>query len=132
VVVAADGALSFTALKAGLRRPKFNIDQVAVGVKALIDLPRMSSTTVRAFCTQGMANEYVGCTAGIRGGGFLYTNYDTVSVGLVVHLGSLRESGKTPYDLLNASWTSPRLPSCSRVGGFSSTRPMSSQKEGTT
>ena len=40
VVVAADGVLSFTALKAGLRRPKFNIDQMAVGVKALIDLPK--------------------------------------------------------------------------------------------
>ena len=40
VVVAADGVLSFTAQKAGLRTPKFNPEQMAVGVKALIDMPR--------------------------------------------------------------------------------------------
>ena len=110
VVVAADGALSFTALKAGLRRPKFNIDQVAVGVKALIDLPKeVIDDRFGLSGTQGLANEYVGCTSGIRGGGFIYTNYDTVSVGLVVHLGSLRESGKTPYDLLNAFLDQPQI-----------------------
>ena len=40
IVIAADGVLSFTAQKAGLRRAQFNPSHLAVGVKALIDMPR--------------------------------------------------------------------------------------------
>jgi electron transfer flavoprotein-quinone oxidoreductase len=110
VVVAADGVLSFTALKAGLRRPRFNPDQMAVGVKALFDLPKeVIDDRFGLVRDQGFANEYVGCTSGVRGGGFLYTNYDSVSVGIVVHLSSLRASGKTPYDLLNAFLEQPQF-----------------------
>ncbi|GAM11457.1 protein FixC [Geobacter sp. OR-1] len=110
IVVAADGVLSFTALKAGLRRPGFNPDQMAVGVKALFDMPKeVIDDRFGLVRDQGFANEYVGCTGGVRGGGFLYTNYDTVSVGIVVHISSLRASGKTPYDLLNAFLEQPQF-----------------------
>jgi electron transfer flavoprotein-quinone oxidoreductase len=117
VVVAADGVLSFTALKAGLRRPVFNADQMAVGVKALIDMPReMIDDRFGLVRDQGFANEFVGCTGGVRGGGFLYTNYDSLSIGLVFHLGSLRTSGKTPYDLLNAFLEQPQVAKLVRGG----------------
>ncbi|HTG81470.1 MAG TPA: FAD-dependent oxidoreductase [Geobacteraceae bacterium] len=110
VVVAADGVLSFTALKAGLRRPTFNEGQMAVGVKALLDMPReMIDDRFGLVRDQGFANEFVGCTAGVRGGGFLYTNYDSLSVGLVFHLASLKTSGKTPYDLLNQFLEQPQV-----------------------
>jgi electron transfer flavoprotein-quinone oxidoreductase len=110
VVVAADGVLSFTAQKAGLRRPIFDPAQMAVGVKALIDMPReMIDERFGLVRDQGFANEFVGCTEGVRGGGFLYTNYDSLSVGLVFHLASLRTSGKTPYDLLNAFMEQPQM-----------------------
>ncbi|HEY5975574.1 MAG TPA: FAD-dependent monooxygenase [Geobacteraceae bacterium] len=110
VVVAADGVLSFTAKKAGLRQPTFDPGQMAVGVKALIDMPReLIDDRFGLVQDQGFANEFVGCTGGVRGGGFLYTNYDSLSVGLVFHLGSLRTSGKTPYDLLNAFMEQPQL-----------------------
>jgi electron transfer flavoprotein-quinone oxidoreductase len=110
VVVAADGVLSFTALKAGLRRPQFSPDQMAVGVKALFAMPKeMIDDRFGLVRDQGFANEYVGCTGGVRGGGFLYTNYDTVSVGIVVHISSLRDSGKTPYDLLNSFIAQPQF-----------------------
>ena len=110
VVVAADGVLSFTALKAGLRRPQFSPDQMAVGVKALFAMPKeMIDDRFGLVRDQGFANEYVGCTGGVRGGGFLYTNYDTVSVGIVVHISSLRDSGKTPYDLLNSFLAQPQF-----------------------
>ncbi len=110
VVVAADGVLSFTAQKAGLRRPSFDPAQMAVGVKALIDMPReMIDERFGLVRDQGFANEFVGCTEGVRGGGFLYTNYDSLSVGLVFHLASLRTSGKTPYDLLNAFMEQPQM-----------------------
>ena len=117
VVVAADGVLSFTALKAGLRAPKFNAGQMAVGIKALIDLPKeVIDDRFGLVRDQGLANEYVGCTGGVRGGGFLYTNYDSVSVGLVVHLSSLRASGKTPYDLMNAFLEQPQFSKLLRGG----------------
>ncbi len=110
VVVAADGVLSFTAQKAGLRRPTFDPAQMAVGVKALLDMPReMIDDRFGLVRDQGFANEFVGCTGGVRGGGFLYTNYDSLSVGLVFHLASLRTSGKTPYDLLNAFLEQPQM-----------------------
>lgn len=117
VVVAADGVLSFTAQKAGLRRPVFNPAQMAVGVKALIDMPcEVIDERFGLVRDQGFANEFVGCTGGVRGGGFLYTNYDSISVGLVFHLASLRTSGKTPYDLLNAFLEQPQVDKMVRGG----------------
>jgi electron transfer flavoprotein-quinone oxidoreductase len=117
VVVAADGVLSFTALKAGLRRPTFDPAQMAVGVKALIDMPReMIDDRFGLVRDQGYAGEFVGCTGGVRGGGFLYTNYDSLSVGLVFHLASLRTSGKTPYDLLNDFLEQPQVAKLVRGG----------------
>jgi len=117
VVIAADGVLSFTAQKAGLRRPVFNPDQMAVGVKALIDMPRdVINDRFGLVRDQGFANEFVGCTGGVRGGGFLYTNYDSISIGLVFHLASLRVSGKTPYDLLNEFMEQPQVTKLLRGG----------------
>lgn len=110
VVIAADGVLSFIAKKAGLRRPSFDPAQMAVGVKALIDLPKeVIDDRFGLVRDQGASNELVGCTQGVRGGGFLYTNYDSLSIGLVMHLGSLSESGKTPYDLLNGFMEQPQM-----------------------
>lgn len=117
VVVAADGVLSFTAQKAGLRKPRFSPDQMAVGVKALFEMPKeVIDDRFGLVRNQGFANEYVGCTGGVRGGGFLYTNYDTVSVGIVVHISSLRDSGKTPYDLLNGFLAQPQFTKLLRGG----------------
>lgn len=117
VVVAADGVLSFTAQKAGLRRPYFDPGQMAVGVKALIDLPSdVINDRFGLVREQGFANEFVGCTSGVRGGGFLYTNYDSLSVGLVFHIASLRASGKTPYDLLNQFLEQPQVAKMVRGG----------------
>lgn len=119
VVVAADGVLSFTAQKAGLRRATFDPAQMAVGVKALIDMPReMIDERFGLVRDQGFANEFVGCTEGVRGGGFLYTNYDSLSLGLVFHLASLRTSGKSPYDLLNAFAEQPQVAKMIRGGVF--------------
>lgn len=117
VVVAADGVLSLTALKAGLRKPAFDPGQMAVGVKALLELDSdLINERFGLVREQGFANEFVGCTAGVRGGGFLYTNYDSLSVGLVFHLSSLRASGKTPYDLLNQFLEQPQVAKMVRGG----------------
>lgn len=117
VVIAADGALSFTAKKAGLRRPKFDPSHQAVGIKALIDLPKeVIDDRFGLVRDQGASNEIVGCTAGVRGGSFLYTNYDSLSLGMVLHLSSLSKSGKTPYDLLNTFMEQPQIAKLLRGG----------------
>ena len=49
---------------------------------------------VRSRSTPSTTNEFVGAaTDGVEGGGFLYTNLDSVSVGLVVGMKDLRASG---------------------------------------
>jgi electron transfer flavoprotein-quinone oxidoreductase len=117
LVIAADGVLSFVAMKAGLRRPTFSPDEMALGVKALIDMPKeVIDDRFGLVRDQGASNEFVGCTRGIRGGGFMYTNRDSLSIGLVLHIGSLRDSRRTPYDLLNDFMSQPQIAKLLRGG----------------
>jgi electron transfer flavoprotein-quinone oxidoreductase len=94
VVVAADGALSFMAEQAGLR-PRQNPDHFALGVKETVELPR--KTIEDRFNLQGdegCAQLYFGSiTSGMAGGGFLYTNRESVSIGVVVSIGAIMQRG---------------------------------------
>ena len=109
IVIAADGVLSFLAKKAGLRRD-FHPADMGVGVKLLLGLPEETiNERFHLVRDQGADISFVGMTGGLRGGAFLYTNRATVSAGLVVHLDSLRDSGKTPYDLLNDFLKHPQV-----------------------
>ena len=92
VVIAADGVLSLLAEKAGLRQalqPK----HFAVSVKEVIELP--SKTIEDRFNlgpSEGAAQLFFGSlTKGMMGGGFLYTNIDSISLGLVVGIEALME-----------------------------------------
>lgn len=90
IVIAADGALSFMAEKAGLRKP-LEPRNYAVAIKEIYMLD--AQTIEDRFGLQpgeGAANLFVGAiTKGIFGGGFLYTNRDTLSLGIVVSIGDL-------------------------------------------
>jgi len=92
VVVAADGALAFMAQQAGLR-PQRNPHNYAVGFKEIIQLD--AKTIEERFnlpAGQGAARLYMGAvTGGLPGGGFIYTNRDSLSVGLVVQIGALED-----------------------------------------
>jgi electron transfer flavoprotein-quinone oxidoreductase len=101
VVIAADGALSFLAEKAGLRQ-SFNASDMGVGVKLLLGLPEeVINERFDLVRDQAADISFLGAAGDMRGGGFLYTNRESVSVGLVLHLDSLKDSGRTPYDALN-------------------------------
>lgn len=83
IVVAADGVNSLIAQKAGLIKdiPAHN---VGVGVKEVIELP--PKTIEQRFNLkpdEGAARMILGCTEGIHGGGFLYTNQESISLGCV-------------------------------------------------
>lgn len=92
VVIAADGANSFLAQQAGLR-PRLPEEHVAVGIKEVIALPQdVIENRFRLNGNEGCAFNIVGsATQGIAGGGFLYTNRDSISVGLVIQLADLIE-----------------------------------------
>lgn len=92
VVVAADGVLSLMAEKAGLReaqQPK----HFAVSVKEVIELPPEAiEERFNLGAGEGAAQLFFGAlTEGMLGGGFLYTNIDSISLGLVVGIESLME-----------------------------------------
>jgi electron transfer flavoprotein-quinone oxidoreductase len=99
VVVLCDGVLSLLARKAGLCKPVKPSD-MALGVKALFHLEEEEiNERFNVVRRQGVTQEFLGCTEGVRGGGFIYTQMETLSVGLVFHLDSLKQSGIAPYDL---------------------------------
>jgi electron transfer flavoprotein-quinone oxidoreductase len=109
IVIAADGVLSFLAKKAGLR-PDFKAADMGVGIKLLLGLPEDTiNERFHLVRDQGADISFLGATGGMRGGGFLYTNRESVSVGMVVHLDSLKESGKAPYDVLNEILQHPQV-----------------------
>ena len=101
LVIAADGVLSFMAKKAGLRRD-LRADDMGLGIKLLLGLPEATiNERFHLVHEEGADFSFLGTTAGLRGGGFLYTNRESISIGMVVHLGSLKMSGKTPYQLID-------------------------------
>jgi len=85
LVVIAEGATSGLVRKAGLRSD-LEPREVSVGVKETIELP--AETIQERFAlgdTEGAAFVFAGyASLGLRGGGFLYTNRGSVSLGLVV------------------------------------------------
>lgn len=87
MVITCDGALSLIPEKAGLRAPGRAHDN-AVGVKELIQLdPAVINDRFNVADGEGAAHLFVGdVTKGLFGGGFLYTNRDSVSLGLVVSI----------------------------------------------
>ncbi|MCK9226384.1 MAG: FAD-dependent oxidoreductase [Syntrophorhabdaceae bacterium] len=90
VVIAADGALSFMAEQAGMRGPH-KPQNLAVAVKEIYQLDeKVIEDRFGLENDEGAAGLYMGSvTQGMFGGGFLYTNRDTLSVGLVLGIHQL-------------------------------------------
>jgi electron transfer flavoprotein-quinone oxidoreductase len=109
VVIVAEGTRSQLLKKAGLM-DNFHAKDVSLGVKEIIQLSEYVITE-RFLCNpgEGMAYTTVGSTAGVDGGGFLYTNKDTLSLGVVVKIESLYKSGKQPHQVLNEFKAHPTI-----------------------
>ena len=100
LVIACDGVNSFLAKSAGLY-PNFSAENFTLGAKEVLAIPREELEArfgVRG--TDGVDIEIVGCTRGIPGGGFVYTNLDTVSVGIVVSVNALAAAKVRPEELI--------------------------------
>ena len=85
VVLACDGALSLISEKAGLRLPE-GPGNFALGIKEVIALESgVINERFNLDGDEGAARLFVGeVTRGKFGGGFLYTNRESVSLGIVV------------------------------------------------
>lgn len=98
VVIAADGAVSLISEKAGLK--KFESKEFAIGIKEVIEL---SEKTIEERFNlakgEGAAHLFLGCTESIQGGGFVYTNKSSLSVGIVLQLDKLIGSGEEAFDV---------------------------------
>lgn len=110
VVIACDGVLSFTAEKAGLKKPAQAKD-FAVGYKEIIELPR---ETIEARFNlegdEGAARLFMGeVTQGKFGGGFLYTNKESISLGIVVGIHDLMQGEAAAPDLLDLFKQRPEI-----------------------
>jgi electron transfer flavoprotein-quinone oxidoreductase len=94
VVVAADGALSFITEEAGLRS-RHDPHRFAVAVKETIELPTKTiEDRFNLHGDEGCAQLYFGTlTKGLTGGGFLYTNRASISVGIAIGIGALMDEG---------------------------------------
>ncbi|MFH1091276.1 MAG: FAD-dependent oxidoreductase, partial [Pseudomonadota bacterium] len=101
VVVAADGVNSLLAQKAGLKK-ELKPGQVSVGVKEVIALPQETiNDRFGLKGDEGAARLFVGeATKGRIGGGFIYTNRASLSLGLVFNLENLIGSERKIPDLL--------------------------------
>jgi electron transfer flavoprotein-quinone oxidoreductase len=107
-VIAADGVNSEVAEMTGARA-KFTPDQLYQGVKVIVKLPEeIIEQRFEIGPDEGAAHLFAGdITLNHIGGGFLYTNLDTLSVGAVYHYDSLMERPSEPYTLINALLKNP-------------------------
>lgn len=101
VVIAADGVNSLLAKKANLRKD-FVQNQVTVGVKEVIQLPQAEiESRFNLAGSEGVSNEFLGgLPGGMQGGGFIYTNKDSLSVGVVAQFPTMHAQKTTIYDAL--------------------------------
>lgn len=101
VVILADGVNSLLAQKAGLK-PELNPNEVAVGAKEVIELGEKTvQDRFNLAKDEGLAWLFAGsCTAGNIGGGFLYTNRASISLGIVTTVGDIGHSEKSVPEML--------------------------------
>jgi electron transfer flavoprotein-quinone oxidoreductase len=101
VTIIADGVNSLLAQKLGFRE-ELQPHQVAVGAKEVIELPEKVISD-RFNCNEGEGTAWLFAgypSAGRVGGGFLYTNKSSISVGIVCTLSDLVKGDKSVPQML--------------------------------
>ncbi|MDR0827815.1 MAG: FAD-dependent oxidoreductase [Desulfovibrio sp.] len=93
VVLLADGVNSLLAQKAGLKK-EISPHQVAVGAKEVVELSAGAiNERFNLNEGEGLAQLFAGAPSrGLVGGGFLYTNKNSISIGLVITVSEMAKS----------------------------------------
>jgi electron transfer flavoprotein-quinone oxidoreductase len=117
-VIIAEGVNNLLTRQVGLQDTYVPADHILTGVKEVIRFDEhVLEDRFQLNGKSGMSNEFVGfSTDGVEGGGFLYTNKNSISFGLVLGLKDLREKEKAPYDILNTFKQHPVIADMIRGG----------------
>lgn len=117
-VILAEGVNNLLTRQIGLEKEYVPADYVAVGVKEVIRFDQsVLEDRFQLNGLSGMSNEFVGfASQGVEGGGFVYTNRDSVSIGLVLGMKDLRDKKQKPYDILNGFKAHPAVSDSLRGG----------------
>jgi electron transfer flavoprotein-quinone oxidoreductase len=109
-IIAADGVNSEIADMTGARQ-KFSPGELYQGVKVVVKLPEdIINERFDITSEEGAAHLFAGdVTLNHIGGGFLYTNRETLSIGAVYHYDSLMTRPTEPYELINALLMNPMV-----------------------
>ncbi|ASG20324.1 MULTISPECIES: FAD-dependent oxidoreductase [Nitrospirillum] len=103
VVILGEGVNGLVGQRSGLR-PELKPDTVALAVKEMHFLPReVIESRFNLAGNEGVVIEAMGTiTDGMTGTGFIYTNQESISIGIGCIVSDFAESGRTPYGLLEA------------------------------
>lgn len=100
VVIACDGVNSFLAKEAGMYG-EVDAANYTVGVKETILLGKdVIDARFGVRDREGVDIEILGGTSGVNGGGFLYTNLETIAVGVVLKLPKLGAQQLRPEQII--------------------------------
>lgn len=110
IVVLADGVNSLLAKQIGLR-DDIKPEDVALSVKEVFKLPEeIINERFHVNSGEGCIYEiFGGSMLGMLGLGFLYTNKESVTIGLGVALNELIENSQRPYELLDKLKQHPEI-----------------------
>jgi electron transfer flavoprotein-quinone oxidoreductase len=115
VTILADGANSRLSLGTPIRpNPRLSSEATELGMKEVYRLdPSIIEDRFNVGPGEGHAEEWVTgiFPPGVMGGGFLYTNQDTLSVGLILNIQSLFGKGVYSHDLLEQFKLHPTIAS---------------------
>ena len=108
VVIAADGVNSMLSKHAGLRE-ELPPEAVVLAVKEVIALPRQRiEERFNLGPDEGIAAMLVGWGSGMHAG-FMYTNRDTISLGIGISLHDLDKTGQRPHILFEQFKNHPSI-----------------------
>ena len=110
-VIAADGVNSEIAEMVNARK-KFSPEELYQGVKVIVKLPEklIEERFNLASADEGSAYLFAGdISLNLIGGGFLYTNRDSLSIGGVYHYHSLLKNPIEPSQIVNAMLSNPMI-----------------------
>ena len=119
VTILADGANSRLSLGTPIRpNPRLSGEATELGIKEVFRLPASQiDERFNVAPGEGHAEEWVPgfFPPGVMGGGFLYTNRDTISVGLILNIQSLFGRSAKSQELMEAFKLHPAI--ASRLAG---------------
>ncbi|MCI4329798.1 MAG: FAD-dependent oxidoreductase [Thermoplasmata archaeon] len=113
VTILADGANSRLALGTPIRpNPRLSGEATELGIKEVYRLPKATiEDRFNVRDGEGHAEEWVAgiFPPGVLGGGFLYTNRDTVSLGIILNIASMFGKDVRSHDLLERFKLHPEI-----------------------